>query len=161
VLSNKYKGHLDSGAAAVEMALLLPLLLLLLCGIIDFGRGFNAQMQVTQAAREAVRVKALGQNNQAALDRVNAATGGLCEPGATNCPTTTFGGVSLPVPQVGYTVATCSTGDNTSNVSATVSYSFTFLTPLGPLAALVGAQTSPGIGTVKTLSSVGVMKCAG
>ena len=150
MLSNKHKCRLDGGAAAVEMALVLPLLLLVLFGIIDFGRGFNAQMQVTQAAREAVRVKALGQNDAAARARVTAATGGL----GTPAPTTTFGTVAG-------TMANCVTGDNTNNVSARVSYSFKFVTPLGPLAAFFHANTLPGIGTVKTLSSDGVMKCAG
>ncbi|MET3933128.1 TadE/TadG family type IV pilus assembly protein [Arthrobacter sp. OAP107] len=49
----------ESGAAAVEFALVVPLLLLLLLGIIEFGRVFNAQMQVTAAAREAARVMAI------------------------------------------------------------------------------------------------------
>jgi len=34
----------DRGAAAVEFALLLPVLLLLVFGIIDFGRALNAQI---------------------------------------------------------------------------------------------------------------------
>jgi Flp pilus assembly protein TadG len=41
----------DRGAAAVEFALLLPLLLLLVFGIIDFGRALNAEITITQAAR--------------------------------------------------------------------------------------------------------------
>src|SRR5215472_18044642 len=53
----------DRGAAAVEFALLLPLLLLLVFGIIDFGRAINAQITLTQAAREGARLAALGQPN--------------------------------------------------------------------------------------------------
>src|ERR1019366_8429131 len=88
---NQREGHLDRGAAAVEMALVLPMLLLVLFGLIDFGRGFNAQMQVTQAAREAVRVKALGGADSDANARVAAATGGLNTPPpsittSTPCP---------------------------------------------------------------------------
>ena len=49
-------GALDRGAAAVEFALLLPLLLLLVFGIIDFGRALNAQVTLTQAAREGARL---------------------------------------------------------------------------------------------------------
>src|SRR5665648_686886 len=130
---NKHEGHLDRGAAAVEMALVLPLLLFVLCGLVDFGRGFNTQMQLTQAAREAVRVKALGGTDADAGDRVTVATGGLCIPGAPDCPTTTFGLLTGPV-------ANCAPGDATSNVAATVSYDFKFITPLGPIARIFGAS---------------------
>ena len=50
----------DRGAAAVEFALVLPILLLLIGGIIDFGFAFNTQISLTHAAREGVRVEALG-----------------------------------------------------------------------------------------------------
>ena len=53
----------DSGAAAVEFALVLPLLVLLVGGIIDFGFAFNAQISLTHAAREGVRVEALRNGN--------------------------------------------------------------------------------------------------
>ncbi|WP_137122227.1 TadE/TadG family type IV pilus assembly protein [Segeticoccus rhizosphaerae] len=53
------EGH-DRGAAAVEMALVLPLLIVLLFGIIDFGRIYTAQIQLSQAAREGVRMESLG-----------------------------------------------------------------------------------------------------
>ena len=57
------KARRDRGAAAVEFALLLPVLLLLVFGIIDFGRALNAQITLTQAAREGARLAALGQSN--------------------------------------------------------------------------------------------------
>jgi hypothetical protein len=50
----------EGGAAAVEMALVLPLLLLLVFGIIEFGFIFNRWITVTHAAREGVRLLALG-----------------------------------------------------------------------------------------------------
>jgi Flp pilus assembly protein TadG len=50
----------DHGAAAVEFALVLPILVLLVGGIIDFGFAFNAQVSLTHAAREGVRVEAIG-----------------------------------------------------------------------------------------------------
>lgn len=49
----------QDGVAAVEFALVLLPLMLLLGGIIDFGFGFNAQIGLTHAAREGVRVEAL------------------------------------------------------------------------------------------------------
>jgi Flp pilus assembly protein TadG len=50
----------DRGAAAVEAALVLPLLLMLVFGMIDFGRMLNAQLRVTEGAREAARAASLG-----------------------------------------------------------------------------------------------------
>ena len=55
----------ERGAAAVEFALLAPVLVMLLLGIMEFGRAYNAQVSLTSAAREAVRVMAIS-NNQAA-----------------------------------------------------------------------------------------------
>ncbi|MGI6358032.1 MAG: TadE/TadG family type IV pilus assembly protein [Bacillota bacterium] len=51
------------GQAMVEMAIVLPLLLLVLMGIIDFGRIYHGYLTVTTAAREAARQAALGAND--------------------------------------------------------------------------------------------------
>lgn len=56
----------ESGAAIIEFALVLPVLLLLILGIVDFGRAFNAKQELTHASREAVRVYAVTQNHEAA-----------------------------------------------------------------------------------------------
>lgn len=49
----------DRGAAAVEFALVLPVLLLLVLGSIDWGYFFYVQQVVTNAAREGARVGSL------------------------------------------------------------------------------------------------------
>jgi Flp pilus assembly pilin Flp len=58
------KGTMDQrdqdGAAAVEFALLLPLLVLLLFGFIQFGLAFSTRIQATNAAREAARQAVVG-----------------------------------------------------------------------------------------------------
>ncbi|WP_247046478.1 TadE/TadG family type IV pilus assembly protein [Arthrobacter rhizosphaerae] len=54
----------ERGAAAVEFALVAPILVMLLLGIMEFGRAYNAQVSLTNAAREGVRVMAVS-NNQA------------------------------------------------------------------------------------------------
>jgi Flp pilus assembly protein TadG len=53
----------EKGSALVEMALVMPILLLLLCGIVEFGRVFHAYIVVQQAARDAVRYASLGSSN--------------------------------------------------------------------------------------------------
>lgn len=52
----------DRGAAAVEFALVLPVLLVLVFGIIEFGRAYNLQTTLTAAARQGARVMALKNN---------------------------------------------------------------------------------------------------
>ena len=49
----------ERGAAAVEFAIVVPVLVMLLLGIVEFSRAYNAQASLSAAAREAVRVMAL------------------------------------------------------------------------------------------------------
>lgn len=49
----------ERGAVAVEMAIVLPVLLLLVIGIMEFGRALNVQVSLTQAAREGARHAAI------------------------------------------------------------------------------------------------------
>ncbi len=52
----------DAGAAAVEFALVLPILVMLLFGIMQFGIVYDAQITVDHAAREGARMAAVGGN---------------------------------------------------------------------------------------------------
>ncbi len=56
------------GAAMMEMAIVLPVLLLLVFGIIEYGRLYNNQVTLTHAAREAVRDWAIHQDDAQARD---------------------------------------------------------------------------------------------
>ncbi|MGE5329037.1 MAG: TadE family protein [Deltaproteobacteria bacterium] len=48
------------GQALVEMALVLPIFLMLIMGMIEFGRIFNAYLIVTNASREGARIAVVG-----------------------------------------------------------------------------------------------------
>jgi len=48
------------GQALVEFALILPLLMVLLFGIVEFGRAWNGKQVLTDAAREGARLAVLG-----------------------------------------------------------------------------------------------------
>jgi len=48
------------GQALVEFALVLPILVLILMGIIEFGRIFFAYLVITEMAREGARYAAVG-----------------------------------------------------------------------------------------------------
>ncbi len=127
----------DRGAAAVEMAIVLPLLLLLVFGIIDFGRMLNTQITVSAAAREGARWAALGQSGVAA--RVTAAAPGL-----------------IPAPVT--TATTCPAGAAIgTNATVVVTSTYTPITPLGALSALFGGAFPSTI----TITGRGVMRCGG
>jgi len=55
-VASPYRG--EGGQAIVELALILPILVTLIFGALDVGRLFNAQIVLTQAAREGARVAA-------------------------------------------------------------------------------------------------------
>ena len=67
----------DRGAAALEMALVLPVLLLVIGGIIDFGRMYMGEILVTNAARDGARMAATKAYTPAdvTLQATKAATG--------------------------------------------------------------------------------------
>lgn len=50
----------ERGAAAVEFALVLPVLVLLILGMVDFGFAISAEAIVGNAARDGARVASLG-----------------------------------------------------------------------------------------------------
>lgn len=54
--------------AAVELALVLPLLLLLLLGIVEFSRAFYTQLRLQDAARDTARAIALQYDDPGLLD---------------------------------------------------------------------------------------------
>jgi Flp pilus assembly protein TadG len=121
----------ERGAAAVELALVLPILVTLLFGIIECGRYYNAKVTLTHAAREGARTLALGGTPGDAQARVVATAGGLS-------------GVSVSAPTACPTTVSASPPDAT--VTATVPFSFNI--PFVPIG-----------GT--SISSTAVMRCGG
>ena len=122
----------DTGAAAVELALVLPLLLLILFGIVDFGLMLNAQITVTSAAREGARAYVFTDDVDAAEARVAQATDTL------------DGTVSADV-------TPCTGGQ----VTVVTTYDYSFITPLGAIAGIFG----DGLDESVTLTGKGVMSC--
>jgi Flp pilus assembly protein TadG len=137
------RGARERGAAAVELALLLPMLLMVICGIIDFGRMLNAQVTLTQAAREGVRAAALGQTTTQVNSRVQAAATGITVTTSTRYTRSATGVV----------VASCTGTDIDATV--TVSTTFSFVTPFAVFAGMFGTTS----GASKVLTGKAVMAC--
>nr|WP_300151844.1 TadE/TadG family type IV pilus assembly protein [Propionicimonas sp.] len=115
----------ERGAAALEFAIVLPVLLLLLVGIVDFGMVMGAQTQVANAAREGARAGALTGKRPQAISAATGAISGM--PGATNAGTsvdvicTTDAGLACSL--------TDSSPDTGGTVTVTVTYVHTWLSP--------------------------------
>lgn len=66
--------HNKRGQALVELALALPLIIMLVMGTIEFGRLFHSYLLITNASREGARLAITGADNPAIIARVNEVT---------------------------------------------------------------------------------------
>ena len=57
----------DRGAAALEFAIVVPILLTLVFGMIEFGFVFQAQLALTHAAREGARLASVNKYDSGAV----------------------------------------------------------------------------------------------
>jgi Flp pilus assembly protein TadG len=142
----------ERAAAAVEMAIVLPLLLLIVGGIIDFGRFFYTQNIVVNAAREGARSRALGYTTAASDTRISQSLTGVqggansnsywLVQGSTNTLTASGNCPTSPGPL------------DRQRVTVTVS-GFTYIV-LGPASRLFGGALTPPIP-----SGTAEMRCGG
>ena len=115
----------EKGAELIEFAIVLPLLLLIVMGIVDFGFMFQRYVVLTNAAMEGARVAVLpGYLDADVRDRViaYAAGGGIAGTVTPNVVDTTVpapGGATWPAKEV----------------TVTHDYGFNYL---GPIAAIFG-----------------------
>jgi Flp pilus assembly protein TadG len=123
----------ERGASAVEFGLVVPILLILVLGIVEFGHAFQVQGTLSAAAREGVRAMALRNDQAQAKDAVQAAAAAL-NPGVTDA-------------QISISPAACPTGTTTQNVTLTIRYPMPFVTDF------FGAEIG--------LTGPGVMRCQG
>jgi Flp pilus assembly protein TadG len=163
----RHKGHFERGAAAVEMALVLPVLLFLLMAMIDFGRAYNAQIQLSAAAREGVRLASLNPGLTTSLQTSNGDYGDAAIAGRA---TSAAGGLGTFA-----TASDCSTAPTATTSYACISYcplpasttatatvvlraNFTWITGISGMARFFGSGVFP---TPTTIRAKGVMRCAG
>ena len=106
------------GVAVVEFALVIPLLLLLVFGIVEFGRAYQTRLTVTNAAREGVRVLAVTDDQPAAEAAALVAATGIDPAQVTIVATPCSGGMPAVV-QVSYPVVIDIPGTGTYNIIVT------------------------------------------
>ena len=125
----------ERGAAAVEFALILPVLLALVLGLIEFSLVFNSQISMTNAAREGARHMAIHNNQaEAKLKAVDAAESSTVDP-------------ALDTSEVVISPSVCAKGET---VTVTIEHDQDLITGFFPF-----------LGDSITLTGQGVMLCGG
>ena len=129
-----FRVHSDErGAAALEFALVLPMLIMLVMGIAEFSRAYHAKEKLQYAVREGARELAINKTSATAISVTVDRAGGL-NPALTSA---------------GVTASGC-TGAITATSTATVTATYTL------------AYHIPLWGSGNwSLSATGVMRCNG
>ncbi|MGO4493743.1 TadE/TadG family type IV pilus assembly protein [Arthrobacter sp. 2YAF22_2] len=127
----------ELGAVAVEFALILPIFLALILGIVEYGRAFGIQVSMAEGAREAARYSAIH----------------YADAGYTNAVAQQKAIDAAPIASLklaDVTINSCAPGsDSVVTISAKVKY-------LTGLPTLV-----PFLPDIMNISAKGVMQCGG
>ena len=151
----------ENGAAAVEFAILLPLLVGLVFGIIEFGLLLYNQQVITNASREGARAAIVGHCAERKTDAdISEIVTDYCTDQNKKRLITFNATNNLPTTTVAPSPNACTPGSEISgvwsggsgltvgdNVAVTVQYTYTFLVP-----------SLLGFGPTKLLSAATVMK---
>lgn len=121
----------EAGQTLVEFSLVLPIFLVLLFALVDFGRGYYSWVLVTNAAREGARAAAV-QSDSATIDSKLYGTFCPSWPSTGNC--------ALESARVSRTMTNVQ-GTRGSQTSVTVNYDFEFVTPIGGFLSLLGGSS--------------------
>jgi len=127
--------HGERGATVVEFAFIVPLLIVLVLGIAEFGHAFQVSGTLSAAAREGVRVMALQNDSAAARAAARGAAPALA-------PALTDAEIKIPFP-----CPPPGSGTGNETVRLTIDYPMPFLTGF--------------FGSSITLHGTGVMRCNG
>lgn len=133
--------HNQRGAALIETAITIPLVLLVSISIFEFGRAYQTWQVLTNAAREGARVSILADQTDAQVTAAvrNYMTSGRL-PNAATAPVAIERSVAF-------------NGSTASRI--TISYPFNFMV-LNPVARLV--QQTSTLGGALTMSAVAMMR---
>jgi Flp pilus assembly protein TadG len=133
----------QKGAALVEAAITIPLILLISVGIFEFGRAYQTWQVLTNAAREGARVACLeGTTDADVRTRVNdyLSGGGL---------------TSLADGNIVLNRTAAMTGTTATASSVTVNYPFSFIV-LNPVVRLITPSSTTG--TAITMTAFAAMR---
>ncbi len=126
----------ERGQSMVEFVLVLPIFLLLVFAIVDFGMGFHAWLTVTNSAREGARLGAVRASSTQIVTRVHD-TSDTLDPAKMTITVTN------------------AQGDPGESVVVGVDYDYTLITPLDNILGMISGGS---VGPTITLSSTADMR---
>ncbi len=139
----------ERGATAVEFALILPLMLVLIFALVDFGRIGYTQIMVASVANDGARLSSLDSagvtDSQNVVDFVQSSAldaAKIAQLGGSGALTVT--------------VTKCSSTASSENTLVTASTNFKWLLPVGLLSLVTNGAASLDDFTI---SSTGTMRC--
>jgi Flp pilus assembly protein TadG len=131
-----HKKNGEKGQALAEFALIIPIFLILVFAIVDFGMGFHSWISISNGAREGARLGAVSGTQQQIIDRVHEVTNTL-DPAKETITVTNAGGASG------------------TSVTVEVDYDYALITPISSIMGLVSGGS---LGTNLNLSSTAEMR---
>lgn len=120
----------ERGQSLVEFTMVLPILLILLFALVDFGRAFYTWMIVTNAAREGARIAAVQANQSQVQTRIYSS---FCNNYPSDCSldpskmTINWSGANIQ-------------GARGTPAVIDIDYAFEFVTPLGGILQILGGS---------------------
>lgn len=142
----------QDGAAAVEFAIVVPVLLLILFGIVDLGRMLFLQVSLAAASHEGARASSLRQvtsSNASTVATAVATAVAQTAPGAARLGALTT--ASLSVASATY----CTSGQQTTNITAQAPFRWVM-----PVGLILPYDTDGSLASAITLTASSEMLCA-
>lgn len=131
-------GRRQRGQSLAEFAVVVPIFLVLVMGIVDFGMGLKSWISITNAAREAARWGAIHcssgdyTNSDVEQRAIDTATG--LDAAALTATVDTSAGVACDASQ-----------NSTQSLVVNVDYEYKMITPLAGMLSLLGGGSSSSI----------------
>lgn len=119
----------EAGQSLVEMALILPVFMILLFALVDFGRGFYSWLIITNAAREGARAAAVQSDSSTVDSKIY---GSFCNTYPSDC--------ALDTTKMTVTKTNIQ-GVRGTEAMVDISFTFEYVTPIGSMLSLVGGSS--------------------
>jgi len=131
----RHPRNTELGQSLVEFSMVLPIFLVLIFGLVDFGRAFYAWLIVTEAAREGARAAAVQGDASTVNSKIYAS---FCS-GTGSPPPSSSCGIDDSSSVFQITTGNLQ-GTRGQETTVDITYTFSFVTPIGGLLQLIGGS---------------------